>query len=214
MGHGADVPDVVEDVARIADQERGKLAVVIPGAADRAFVNFFAFFVEEQRDRRNVGLSTVKAHIALALLFGIIKRVCVKKRPDKLSADVFQPEFKMRVLVDGVVAAVKRGGADVEALLVGDFFRRDQARRVASARGGNGGVKRVGERIAESDARRGGFHKFARTRAVKHARLRSHVGKVFYTGAKDLTERTRASSSFGTLAGKSLRQPFSPGMAR
>src|SRR2546429_5856211 len=24
MGHGADVPDVVEDVARVADQERGK----------------------------------------------------------------------------------------------------------------------------------------------------------------------------------------------
>src|SRR5438874_9604054 len=94
MGHGADVPDVVEDVARVADQERGKLAVVIPGAADGAFVNFFGLFVEEERDRRNVGLSAVKTHIALALLFGIIKRMCVKKRPDKLAADVFQPEFK------------------------------------------------------------------------------------------------------------------------
>ena len=121
--------------------------------------------------------------------------MCVKKRPDKLAADVFQPEFKMRVLVDGVVAAVKRGGADVEALLVGDFFRRDQARGVAGARGGNGGVEWMGESIAEGDARRCGFDKFARTRAVKHARLCSHVGKVFYTGAKDLTERTRQSQT-------------------
>src|SRR5437870_1221729 len=85
--------------------------------------------------------------------------------------------------------------ADVEALLVGDFFRRDQARGVAGARGGNGGVEWMGESIAEGDARRCGFDKFARTRAVKHARLCSHVGKVFYTGAKDLTERTRQSQT-------------------
>src|SRR2546430_8997885 len=30
MRHRADVPDVVEDVARVANQKRGKLAVVIP----------------------------------------------------------------------------------------------------------------------------------------------------------------------------------------
>src|SRR5207253_6487741 len=115
MGHGADVPDVVEDVARVADQERGKLAVVIPGAADSAFVNFFGLFVEEERDRRNVGLSAVKTHIALALLFGIIKRMCVKKRPDKLAADVFQPEFKMRVLVDGVVARSEEHTSELQS---------------------------------------------------------------------------------------------------
>src|SRR5437660_12901131 len=101
----------------------------------------------------------------MALLLGIIKRMCVKKKPEKLAADVFQPEFKMRVLVDGVVAAVKRGGADVEALLGGDFFRRDQAGGVAGARGRNRGVEWMGERIGAGGARRYGLGQFGRTTA-------------------------------------------------
>ena len=52
----------------------------------------------------------------------------VKEGPDELAADIFQAEFEMRVLVNGVVAAKKVAGADVEALLVGDFFGADQAR--------------------------------------------------------------------------------------
>ena len=88
----------------------------------------------------------------------------------------------MSVLVDGVMAAVEGSGADVEALLVGDFFRANEPRRVASAGGGDGGIKRVCEGVAESDARRGGFDEFAGARAIKHARLGSHDGSSLYTG--------------------------------
>ena len=106
----------------------------------------------------------------------------VKKGPDELAADIFQAEFEMGVLINGVVAAVERGGADVKALLVGDFFRADQTGRVAGARCGDGGVKRVREGVAESDARRGGIDVFAGARAIEHARLSGHVGLSFYTG--------------------------------
>ncbi len=51
----------------------------------------------------------------------------------------------MGVLVNGVMAAVEGGGADVEALLVGDFFRADESGGVAGAGGGDGGIKRVSE---------------------------------------------------------------------
>src|SRR5205085_4306768 len=185
MRHGAHVPDVVKDVAGVADQKRGQFAVVIPGAGDGAFVDSFGFFVEEKRDRRNVRLRAVEANVALALLLGIVKGMRVKERPDELAADVFEAKFEMRVLVDGVVAAVKRGGADIEALLVGDFFGGDQAGRITGARSGNSGIERVRESVAERDARRGGFDKFAGTRAVKHARLGSHVGRLFYTRGQE-----------------------------
>ena len=72
----------------------------------------------------------------------------VQEGPHQLAADVFQPEFKMRVLIDGMVAAEKGGGADVEALLVGDFLGPNQARRVTGPRGGHGGVKRMREGVA------------------------------------------------------------------
>ena len=94
MGHGAYVPDVVENVARVADQNSSEFAVVIPGAGDGAFIDFLGFFVEEEGDGRNVGLRTVEAYIALALLLGIVKRMGVKKRPDELAADVFEPNSK------------------------------------------------------------------------------------------------------------------------
>src|SRR5215472_3308798 len=194
MGHGAYVPDVVENVAGVADQNSGEFAVVIPGAGDGPFIDFLGFFVEEEGHRRNVGLRAVEAYIALALLLGIVKRMGVKKRPDELAADVFEAEFEMSVLVDGVMAAVKRGGADVEALLVGDFFGSDQPRRVTGARGGNGGVERMRESVAESDAGWGGFDELTGARAVKHARLGSHVGEVFYTAGKELAPRTPEST--------------------
>src|SRR5258707_845562 len=83
---------------------------------------------------------------------------------------------EMGVLVDGVMAAVESGGADVEALLVGDFFGADEAGRVAGAGGGDGGIERVGEGVAESDAGRAGVDVFAGARAIKHAGLSSHDG--------------------------------------
>src|SRR5215472_9138729 len=169
MGHGAYVPDVVENGAGVADQNSGQFAVVIPGSGDGAFIDFLGFFVEEQGDRRNVGQRAVETYIALTLLLGIVKRMGVKKRPNELAADVFEAEFEMSVLIDGVVAAVERGGADVEALLVGDFFGSDQPRRVTGARGGNGGVEWMRKSVTESDAGRGGFDKLTGARAVKHA---------------------------------------------
>jgi hypothetical protein len=70
-------------------------------------------------------LGAVEADVALALLLGIVEGMGVEEGPDELAADVFEAEFEMGVLVDGVMAAVERGGADVEALLVGDFFGAD-----------------------------------------------------------------------------------------
>ena len=58
----------------------------------------------------------------------------VEKRPDELAADVFKSKFEMRVLIDGVVAAIVGGRADQRSLLVIDFFRPDQARGVTRAR--------------------------------------------------------------------------------
>ena len=87
----------------------------------------------------------------------------------------------MRVLVDGVVTAIEGGGADVEALLVGDFFGADEARGVAGAGGGDGGVEGMGPRVAESDSGRSGFDKLAGERVFKHAGLGGHLWKDFNT---------------------------------
>jgi len=50
-------------------------------------------------------MRTVQPHIALALLLGIVERMGVKKRPDELPTHVFEAEFEMRVLVNGVMSA-------------------------------------------------------------------------------------------------------------
>ncbi len=157
VGHGADVPDVAEDGAGVVDEKEREFAIGLPGAGDGLFVDGAVSVVEKERRRRNVGLRAIEADIALTLLLGIIERVGVEKRPDELAADIFEAEFEMGVLVDGVMAAVKGGGADVEALLVGDFFGDDEARGVAGAGGGDGGVVGVREGVTESDAGGGGF---------------------------------------------------------
>src|SRR6266481_852474 len=99
----------------------------------------------------------------------------------------------MSVLVDGVMAAVESGGADVEALLVGDFFGADEARGVTGAGGGDGGVKGMSEGVAERDAGRAGFDLLAGASAIKHARLGSHDGISLYTGGrgKEVESRRR-----------------------
>jgi hypothetical protein len=105
----------------------------------------------------------------------------VQEGPDELAADAFETEFEVRVLVDGVMAAVEGGGANVQALLISDFFGIDKARGVTGSRGGDGGIERMREGVSESDARRGGFDEFAGGRAFEHARLSGHVGRSFYT---------------------------------
>jgi hypothetical protein len=126
-------------------------------------------------------LRAIQANVALALLLGIVEGMSVEEGPDELAADIFQAEFEMGVLVDGVVAAVESGGSDVEALLVGDFFGDDQARGVAGTRGGYGGVVGMREGVAEGDSGRGGLDEFAGATVFEHARLRGHVGISFYT---------------------------------
>src|SRR5439155_24973923 len=112
VGHRTNVPDVIENGARVGDQKRRKFAVVIPGAGDGGFVEFLGLLVEEERGGRNVSLRAVQTNVALALLLGIVKGMRVEKRPDELAADVFKAEFEMGVLIDGVMATVERGGAD------------------------------------------------------------------------------------------------------
>jgi len=79
----------------------------------------------------------------------------VQERPDELAADVFESKLKMRVLINGVMAGEEGGRADGGALFVGDFLGRNQARRKAGARGGDGRVVRMREGIAQRDARDG-----------------------------------------------------------
>ena len=122
----------------------------------------------------------VHADIALALLLGIVEGMGVEEGPNEMAADIFEAEFEMGVLENGVMAAVEGGGADVEALFVGDFFGDNQARGVAGTRGGDGGVVGMSESVAKGDARRGGFDKFTGTAGFEHAGLRGHVGESFY----------------------------------
>ena len=111
----------------------------------------------------------------------------------------------MGVLIDGVMAAVERGGADVEALLVGDFFGSDEARGVASTCGGDGGIVGMSEGVAESDAGRGGFYEFTGTAGVEHAGLGGHVGKLFYTGGRAGKLESCRPSRMRTRSRKELR---------
>src|SRR5579885_3024575 len=92
----------------------------------------------------------------------------------------FEFGLEMSMLINGVMSAVEGGSADVEALLVGDLFRADEAGGIAGTGGGNRRVKGMNEGVAESDARRPGLDEFTGARAIEHARLRGHVGSLFY----------------------------------
>ena len=126
-------------------------------------------------------MGAIEADVTLALLLRIVKGMRVKEGPDELAADVFQAEFEVGVLENGMMAAEKSGGADVETLLFGDFFWSDETRGVASARGGDCGIEGMCEGVAESDTRWSGLNEFARISALKHARLGGHSRKSFYT---------------------------------
>ncbi len=155
------------------------------------FIDFAALLVEVEIDGRHVGLRAVQANVALALLLGIVKGMRVEERPDELAADVFEAKFEMGVLIHGVMAAIESCGADIEALLVGDFLGADEAGRVTGAGGSDGGIERVREGVAERDARRGGFDEFAGASAIKHAGLSSHDGSSLYTGGGEREVESR-----------------------
>ena len=97
--------------------------------------------------RRNIRLRAVQPHIALALLLGIVERMRVQEGPDKLPAHVFEPEFEVRVLVNGMMPAEIRSRADRHALLFGDFLGADQARRIAGARRRDRRIERMREEL-------------------------------------------------------------------
>src|SRR5579863_2912452 len=142
MRHRADMPDVAENLAGAGLQDRGQLAIVLPGARNRIFIDrAFGRTEMGMTFGRHVSLRAVEAHVTLALLLGVVERMRVEKRPDELAADVFEAELEVRMLIDGVMAAVIGGRTDRHALLVGDLLGTDQARRIASARGRDRGVK-------------------------------------------------------------------------
>ncbi len=97
----------------------------------------------------------------------------MQKRPDELPADVFESKFKMRVLINGMVAAEKSGRANLQPLFVSNFFRANDPRRVTGARRGDRRIVRMREVISQRDTRRGSF-KLDAVRLRRSHRLRCH----------------------------------------
>src|SRR5208283_194865 len=188
MRHRANVPNAIQNVARVGNQKRRQLAIIGPGARDGSFVNGPRCFVEEKRNRRDVGLGPVEAHVTLALLLGVVEGMSMKKGPDELAANVLDAKLEVRVLIYRVMPAIESGCADVEALLVGDFVASNQAGRVASSGGGNRRIEGMRKGISERDAWGCGLDSIRRRRTFEHARLGSHVEKSFYTHGEGRTK--------------------------
>src|SRR5712692_7468783 len=106
------MPDVGEDGVGARLEQRSQLAVIIPGAGHGACVDSALGGTEAGTLGWDVGLRVIQADVALALLLGVVERVRVQERPNKLPANVLEAKLKVRVLINGVVAAVERGGAD------------------------------------------------------------------------------------------------------
>ena len=201
MRHRANVPDVVKNVARVGNQKRRQLAIVGPGTRDGGFVNGSRSFVEEKRNGGDIGLSAVKEYVTLALLFGVVEGMSVKKRPNELAANVLDSKFEMRVLINGVMAAIESGRADVQALLIRDFVGSDQVRGVASSSGGNRRIEWMRKSVSEGDAWGRRLDRIRRRRTFEHARLDSHVEKSFYTLGEG---RTKARKENGPAIDRSV----------
>ena len=82
----------------------------------------------------------------------VVEGMSVKKGPYELAANVLDSKLEVRVLIYGVMAAMERGCANVEALLIGDFVGRNQAGGVASSSGGNRRIERMRKGVSERDA--------------------------------------------------------------
>src|SRR5471032_1528033 len=101
---------------------------MIPSSLDRLFVNGALGGTEVWRaGGRHVGLRAVQPDVTLALLLGVVEGMGVQERPQKLTADVLEAEFKMSVLVDSVMAAKKRSGTNHHELLLSHFVRVNDA---------------------------------------------------------------------------------------
>src|SRR5262249_150517 len=109
--------------------------------------------------------------------------------------------------------------ANVQALLIVNFFGADQARGIAGSRGGDGGIKGMLEGIAETDSRLSRFHGVGRRSAFEHAGLGSHVESRFYTecargtkGEKKKTDRREPVRLMGSRILVSYFLPAAAGM--
>ena len=184
MRHVAHVPDIAENSPRVWLEQRGKLAIVIPGARDGAFIDGPRIRTEARPPRRNVRLRAIESHVALALLLGVVERMRVEKRPHELPADIFEAEFEVSVLVNRVMAAVERRSADIHALLFSDLLGADQPRRIARPCGGNRGVERMRGCVAQRDTRLGGFDERFWKCAGRCGYGCRHGCPAFYTAAQ------------------------------
>jgi hypothetical protein len=115
----------------------------------------------------------------------------VEEGPDELAGDIFETKFEMGVLENGVMAAVEGGCADIEALLVGDFFGADETRGVAGTGGSDGGIEGMSPGVAESYAGRSGLDQFTREGIFEHAGLGGHGGSLLYICAEEEKKITR-----------------------
>jgi len=184
MRQATDVPDIAEDVASVSGQEVAELAIAVPSARDGTAVNR-AFDVTKRFGRcGNVGLGAVEPDVALALLYGIVKRMSMKKRPDELTTNIFETEFKVGMLKNGVVAAVKCGSANVDALLLGDFAVVNDVRRIARSSRGHRRIERMRERIAKGYPRGASFHDGICGADFRCSWLGGHLGKHFTRGLR------------------------------
>jgi hypothetical protein len=114
-------------------------------------------------------LGPVKAYVTLALLFGVVEGMNVKKGPNELAANVLDSKLEVRVLIYGVMPAIESGRANVEALLIRDFVGRNQAGGVASSSGGNRRIERMRKGVSECDAWRRRLDGIRRRRTFEHA---------------------------------------------
>ena len=129
----------------------------------------------------------------------------MQERPHELPADIFQAKLEVGVLVDRMVAAVKRCCADIDPLLVSDFIEVDEPRGIARARRRDRRIKGMRERIAQGYARRRRLHRVGRGNSIEHAGLGSHVEERFYTECATRTKEVRKEKRTGDIYHRSAR---------
>ncbi len=154
----------------------------------------------------------VEAHVALALLLGVVEREGVQEAPHELARDSRERELEGGVLIDGVVTALEGERADVAALAIGDLVDFDDARRVAGAGGRDRVVVGTLEPVAQPDlgtavdqaAARGGSNgALIDGIDARHARLRldrAILAERLFTGNVAAAER-QWPSQFGERIG-------------
>src|SRR5665213_1988636 len=107
MRHGPEMPDIRQDAASVVLQDRSQFSIRAPGPHHCLLEDLLFLRSKAATFRRNIGVGAIEAHVTLALLLRIVKRVSVQERPHELPADVLEAKFEMRVLINGVMAREK-----------------------------------------------------------------------------------------------------------